>query len=690
MSASTTAFLEAVLENLTEGVVACDSQGVLTTFNRATREFHRLSEKPIPADQWVSNYNLFRDDGRTPMRKEETPLFRALTGEIVRDVEMVIVAQGEELTVVCNGQAIYDDSGKLQGAVVTMRDITEFKKVSNEIQTLNRQLEERVQTRTEELQKTNKKLSLEILEREKAENALVESEKRFRTLFEQSPLSVQLLSVDGRTIQVNSAWKRLWGFSEEFVQEYILKNYNMLEDPQLAEKGILTIIRDGFQGRGGKIPAIYYDSTVLEGKARGRWVEGYIEPVLNDAGQVQQVVLIHQDVTEKVEFERDLKAARDAAEEASRLKSAFLANMSHEIRTPLAAILGFSELLKNRQIPDEEADEYLAIIDRSGKALTKIIDDILDLSKVEAGRLKIETVSVDLNELINEVFALFRKQAQLRGISIVFENETAAEMLVQTDPARLRQILINLVGNAMKFTQAGEINTKLEILSSAGDSSLKITVRDTGVGIPTEQQANLFQPFSQIDSSRTRQFGGTGLGLVLSRRLAQAMGGDVYLQSSEIDRGSTFVVILPLVTESAKSAPSARQSLPSRSQLPTELVGLKVLIADDSDDNRILLARILTRKGAAIAQAVNGVDAILQAQAGSFDVVLMDVQMPIKDGYDAIRELRASGYTRPIIALTAHAMSEERDRCLAVGANAHFSKPIVFDELTKLILRLCS
>lgn len=681
------AFLSAVLEHLAEGVVACNADGVLTTFNRATREFHGLPESPIPASEWANHYQLYLADGHTLMKTEEIPLFRALAGERVQNVEMVIFANGRIRTVLCNGEAIFDARGKKLGAVVAMHDITEMKNVTKALQLVSLGLEERVLERTSELQRANEDLSFEISEREKAEEALGDSEKRFRTLFEQSPLSVQLLSVEGRTTQVNSAWKKLWGMSDNFVEDFILKEYNILDDPQLVTKNIMPVIQAGFDGTAGKIPAIYYDpneTALLEGV--GRWVEAHINPIFDETGAVREVVLIHQDVSDKVLFEKEINAAKDAAEQANRLKSSFLANMSHEIRTPLGAILGFSELLKDPSLGHEERLKYLEIIGRSGKALTSLIDDILDLSKVEAGRLHVEQVPVDVDALVSDVTSLLKVQSAPKNLKIEIES-SSRQSHTRSDPVRLRQILINLVGNAVKFTQAGSVIVKIDRTNS---DRLIIKVSDTGIGIPDDLRSSLFQPFNQIDNSRTRKFGGTGLGLALSKRLAQAMDGDVYLESTVEGSGSVFVVDLPLgkLSVNAGTTEKSQSFIPPVSVKRLALDRCKILVVDDSDDNRMLVQHVLEKKGAQVKEARNGAEGLQQALAERFDVILMDVQMPVMDGLEAISLLRSSNCATPIIALTAHAMAEERDQCLAQGANAHVSKPVDFDELSERIQNL--
>ncbi len=659
-----TGFLAAVLENLAEGVVACDANGILTTFNRATREFHGMPETSIHADEWAQSYHLFHADGVTPLGKADVPLFRALSGEIVKNVEMVIKAPDYTRIVQCSGQAIFDSNGKKLGAVIAMHDITEMKRSSKALEALQKDLETRVSTRTKELN---------------------ESEIRFRTLFEQSPLSVQLLSPNGKTIQVNSAWKELWGVSDEVLNDFILTKYNMLEDQQLIDRGIMPIIEAGFRGKSGKIPAIFYDTASIS-DTKGRWVEAYIHPILDESQTVREVVIIHQDVTDKIRFENELKNARDLAEETSRLKSSFLANMSHEIRTPLSAILGFTAMLRDKNLDPASFEKYLNIIERSGSALSQIIDDILDLSKVEAGRLVIEKKAVNVSALIEEIITLLKIQSLKKNLTIDYPK-TGEDLHLFTDDIRLRQILINIIGNAIKFTMAGTIQVEIKEHKQS-DKMLEISVKDSGIGISAADQNTLFEPFNQIDHNRSRQFGGTGLGLALSKRLAQALGGDVRLAKSSVDKGSEFIISLPNSREGLVSVSAPESGKQGEVKISNDITGLKVLVVDDSDDNRFLLKTILSKKGAKITEAENGALGVQKALSEQFDIVLMDIQMPVMDGFEAIELLRKSEYTGPIIALTAHAMKEERDRCISAGADAHLSKPIDNQKLISLILTL--
>ncbi len=513
---------------------------------------------------------------------------------------------------------------------------------------------------------------------------LAESERRFRTLFEQSPLSVQLLSADGRTIAVNKAYKKLWNLTDDFIENFIFKQYNMLNDPILEERGVAHLIRNAFNGESVDLPPLCYDPiTFGHAQGRTRWVEAYLNPILDNDGNVSEVVLIHNDVTDKVESEAELKKAKEAAEQASRLKSSFLANMSHEIRTPLAAMIGYSQLLKSRDVNTDESQRFLDLIERNAMSLAKIIDDILDLSKVEADRLDVNKVAVSLKIIFEELASLFAVQFSEKPVVLEIKPIPLSLKKIKTDPLRLRQILINLVGNALKFTSRGTITVEVREVNSC----VQIEVTDTGIGIPAELQGALFESFRQADNTYTRQFSGTGLGLALSRRLARALGGEVQLEKSAPGAGSKFSLTLPLEAlgsgETHEAVSSA--SLNSKTSL---LQGLKILVADDFDDVRQLVVRVLKLNGATVSEVTNGRDVLLEVPGGNYDAILMDIQMPILDGLQATRTLREKGFTKPIIALTAHALVEERNRCLEAGADVHFVKPINFPLLIETIVTL--
>ncbi len=385
----------------------------------------------------------------------------------------------------------------------------------------------------------------------------------------------------------------------------------------------------------------------------------------------------------------DLNLARIEAERANTSKTQFLANMSHEIRTPVGAILGFTDLIKNPSNTPEENRNYAAIVDRNSQQLLRLIDDILDLSKVEAGKMTIENVEFSLVEMLADFNSVMALKAADRGIGFQFETETLIPDLICSDPGRLRQILTNIVGNAIKFTDNGHVELKVGF----DNSILKFTIKDTGLGISKDQESRLFQSFSQADTSTTRKFGGTGLGLVLSRRLAETLGGKLELIESKENVGSIFCVeihslLLPNAKLVEKEALSVVVSAPPELKQNNQVLrGLKVLLVEDSPDNQLLISFLLSKEGAQVKMVSDGAQGVELALNEDFDVMLMDIQMPILDGHEAAKKLRLSKYNGPIIALTAHAMNEERVKCMASGFTEFLSKPIRRDLLIEMMSR---
>lgn len=390
---------------------------------------------------------------------------------------------------------------------------------------------------------------------------------------------------------------------------------------------------------------------------------------------------------ERKTSEAEIKKARDDADIANRAKSAFLANMSHEIRTPLNAIIGFTELLRNPSFGETERLGFISTIGRNGKLLTQLIDDILDLSKVEAGKLVIEYETCSLQLIISDITELLSNQAVEKGIFLRISSEDEIPETISADPMRLKQILINIIGNAIKFTKAGGVTVNVRYIDAL-ESKIEFVVTDTGRGIAIEYQGSLFRPFTQGDNSTTRKFGGSGLGLVLARRLAQALGGDVELIESEPGKGSVFSVSIVAKDAQGKCRIGASEQAfidPTVSPHPSILRDLKILIVEDAPDNQALMAQILLNQGAHIFLAENGDVAIEMVLKHSFDIVLMDLQMPVRDGFEATMELRKLGYKGPILAVSAAAMKEERNRALSVGCDDHLTKPISMESLVEKV-----
>jgi CheY-like chemotaxis protein len=409
----------------------------------------------------------------------------------------------------------------------------------------------------------------------------------------------------------------------------------------------------------------------------------------DENGKALRIVGTNLDITHRKQAEQELRRAKEEALEASAAKSQFLANMSHEIRTPMTAILGFADLLQE-DLPPEQRDAFIQTIRRNGKHLIALINDILDLSKIEANKMPVERIHCTPSQLVFEVSSLVRERVARKNLRYSVEYENAIPETIYTDPTRVRQILTNLVGNAVKFTDSGSISLHLRSEHAIDGDKLFFKVIDTGIGLTPEQMDSLFKPFTQADASTTRRFGGTGLGLSISRRLAQVLGGDVLVESTP-GKGSTFTFWIPLPAVQPATAPPAERPLsPMAVAARSEPLTGSILFAEDGPDNQALVRHILERAGAKVTLANNGRIAVDKAIAARdactpFDLILMDMQMPELDGYDASRLLRDKGFTLPIIALTANAMEGDREKCLAAGCTDFISKPIEAPQLLSVL-----
>jgi len=419
---------------------------------------------------------------------------------------------------------------------------------------------------------------------------------------------------------------------------------------------------------------------------RGHWV--WVEAAfrLLDGREPATVLVAIRDVSERQRQSEELKLAKEAAEQASQAKTEFLAAMSHEIRTPLNAILGFTSLLceANHLMPDDR--RKLDVIHSSGAALLTIVDDILDFSKVEAGRIELDLRSFALPRLVEQVLAVARGVAAAKDLDIRSEIDACVPHRVVGDPDRLRQVLLNLLNNAVKFTPRGSVTLSLHCADSTGpDARLRFTVTDTGIGIAKEHQARLFQRFSQAHGSIQRDFGGTGLGLAIAKRLIGLMGGVIGFESAP-GQGSAFwfTLTLPVASEPEAAVP------PMRTEQPLAPPSARILLVEDVDINQELARAVLTGAGYAVEIASNGAEAVMAVQHGAYDVVLMDVQMPVMDGIAAterIRNLPGPQRHVPIIAMTANVLPEHVGRLKAAGMDDHIGKPFQKQALLDALLK---
>jgi PAS domain S-box-containing protein len=509
---------------------------------------------------------------------------------------------------------------------------------------------------------------------EESRSAVTESENRFRTMARCSPLGIFVASTTRQSSYANDATARILCTGDEHLSGDDLAGYIASEC-----RGQFTASWNEAVSSGRPVNGRYR----LD---RGdQWVSIHAAPVRRNEA-VEHLIGTIEDITERILAERALSQARTDAEAANVAKSQFLANMSHEIRTPMTAILGFTDLLGEATIPDDVRREHVSTIRRNAQHLLGIINDLLDISKIEAGRMSVESIECSPAEIISSVATLMKTPAEAKGLSIHLEYAGPIPATIRSDPTRLRQILLNLVGNAVKFTHRGSVTLRVAIdqTQKPGFPQLRIDVIDTGIGMPESALSKLFIPFSQADDSMTRRFGGTGLGLTISKRLAQLLGGDISVTTSQ-GSGSTFSVVIstgPLKNATwieRPGAPTVREE--SHSPAGPATLHARILLAEDGPDNQRLICFHLKRAGIQVTSVQNGQEAVdhfasSNAPTEAFDLILMDMQMPVLDGYAATRKLRELGVRIPIIALTAHAMADDRQKCLDAGCDDYATKPI--------------
>lgn len=505
-----------------------------------------------------------------------------------------------------------------------------------------------------------------------AEQALRRSELRLRSTMDAADLGTWRLGPDDRWI---ADWNR--------------QMYHLFDlDPQGPEAPTEALARidDDFRWphrmlveeakRSGKLDDVV---RIRTRSGRQRWIR-FSGRRLDEADADADIYGICQDISEQKQTEEELRKASEVAERANRTKSEFLANMSHEIRSPMTAIIGYCDVLAEH-VSGVQPTEYLETIRQNGLHLLDLINDILDTSKIEAGRMTIAVAPVDLIAELRTVVHSVEARAKDKGLALTIVAETPLPETIATDARRLRQVLLNLIGNAIKFTDEGEIGVHITV--DRDNELIRFNIVDTGAGIAPEDQKQLFEPFIQTDASPARRHEGTGLGLAISRRLAQLLGGDIYLES-ELGVGSNFVATLStgslqdvrlvdLKTELAKhthAEPLVANVLPHR-----------VLVIDDRRDMLLLIRRLLEKAQAEVTTAADGHEGLKQLdrsmrQDHPFEAVLVDMQMPVIDGYETTRQIRRAGYIGPIIALTAHAMRGDREKCLEAGCSGYLTKPI--------------
>jgi two-component system, sensor histidine kinase and response regulator len=629
--------LEAVLESMGEGLVVADAEGRFRVFNPMAQELLGLGSSEIPREQWSNYFSIYRPDMVTPFPADDLPLARALKGESVDNVEMYIRRPGDLGGKFINvtGRPIRHADGQIDGGVVVFHDITE---------------------------------------RRRAEAALRESERRFRTMADSIPTTVAIYQGTGHAY-VNAAALEMLGYSREELMHRGFLDYVHPDFHELVRQRSLA------RQRGEYVPP-RYEIKLVHKDGHEMWVD-FTATRIEYEGK-PAVLGIAIDVTQRKALEEAQHKAVEAAEAASRAKSTFLANMSHEIRTPMNAVIGLTELILGTEMTSLQR-EYMTMVKDSADSLLVLINDILDFSKIDAGKLELDVTPFQIREVLGDAMKGLALRARGKDLEVACHVHPDVPEFLAGDALRLRQIVNNLVGNAIKFTQRGEVVLHVtEVLATEGQAILHFCVQDTGIGIPAEKQQAIFDAFSQADPSTTRRFGGTGLGLAIASKLVGLMGGRLWVES-EVGRGSKFHFTASLRPSQGKP-PAAAGSVESLTALP-------VLIVDDNETNRLILREMLVNWRMRPTTVPDGPSALVELRRGResatpYRVVLTDVHMPGMDGFQLAESIKTNAEFDGtlILMLTSGDGPGDVERCRNVGGSAHLIKPIKQSELFDAIV----
>ncbi|MEZ6063627.1 MAG: response regulator [Planctomycetaceae bacterium] len=634
-------FLRKTLDSLFAFVGVCTVDGTLVEANRQLLKAAGVQPQDVLGKHFADTYWWSYD--RQVQSRLRAAIRRAASGKISRYDVDIRVAGGRLMTIDFQLVPMFDDAGRVTHMIPS---------------------------------------GIDISDRRRDEQSLRISEERLRIAARAAGFGTYDINFKSNTVVWSPEMKDIFGLPDSAPVRLKAGHVPDLVHPDDRDL-VAEAIRSSTHAASNGECAVDYRVVTPKGEVRWVRMKGRTLFIKRDGRRIaRRAIGTVIDITERKTVEAALLKARSAAETSNQAKSEFLANMSHEIRTPMTAILGYADLL-SKHLTNPDNLHCVETIRRNGRFLIEIINDILDLSKIEAGKLEVNRQRVSPVSLISDVRLLMDVRAQEKQIPLIVEFEGSIPDAIQTDAIRLRQVLVNLVGNAIKFTDNGSV--KLVVRCRPEKQQMQFDISDTGIGISKEQQRKLFQPFTQLDASINRRFGGTGLGLTISRRLTEMLGGDISAVS-QIDRGSTFTVTIdtgslenvrliePHLDDSRIFSTSGHFSMPPNLEA-------HVLIVDDRSEVRHLAQHFVEEAGGDVSVATNGQQAIDQVVAlgranMAVDVILMDVQMPVKDGYTTARELRSMGFTKPIIALTAHAMQGDREKCLEAGYDDYLTKPL--------------
>lgn len=642
---------EALLESLPLNYVRKDLEGRIEECNQ---RFCRLLNRELYDLIGLTDYDLFPAELAERYRADDQHV--VLTRQPLHQVEQHRSAADEELFVEVFKCPIFGPEHRVIGIQILFWDVTA---------------------------------------RQKAEQALDQERYLLHTLLDNVPDSIYFKDRDSRFLRVSSGLVEKFGLTS--AEEVVGKTDADFFEARHANQARADEVKIMTTGR-PKVDLVEHETWP---DRPDTWCSTTKLALRDHAGSIVGTFGITRDITQQKRIEQELLEAKVSADKANRAKSEFLANMSHEIRTPMNAILGMTELVLDTPLAPAQRD-YLRMVHESGEALLTIINDILDFSKIEAGKLSLDPTEFEVRPSFQDTLRPLNMRAVAKSLEVRLEVDPAVPSVVIADLGRLRQVLINLVGNAIKFTAVGEIVVALQLLEQSGSRvRLRGSVRDTGIGIPTEKLGTIFHEFEQVDASTTRQYGGTGLGLAITSKLIALMQGKIWVES-ELGKGSTFyfefeVNVPEFQPVRDENNGSERQSEnapgPNQRRRPgNQQRNLKILLAEDNRVNQRLAVGLLERMGHRVSIVETGQAAIDACLEEAFDLILMDVQMPGRDGLDATRAIReaerSSGQHVPIIAMTAHAMSGDRQRCLDAGMDEYLSKPIRIAELEEKLSRI--
>jgi PAS domain S-box-containing protein len=524
----------------------------------------------------------------------------------------------------------------------------------------------------------------DIHERVLAEEELMSQKYFFEQMFTQSSVSTQILDKDGWCEKVNPKLSELFGVKAEDIENH---KYNIFKDASIINNGIDTILKKVFEEGGTTDWEVKFDigqaaesQNITVESPKVAWYYNWAYPLLDKDGKLSKVIIQHHETTSRKATEQALIQAKEKAEESDRLKSAFLANMSHEIRTPMNGILGFAELLKEPNLTGEQQQDYIRIIKKSGDRMLNIINDIIDISKIESGQMVVSLSQVNIREQLEDIYQFFKPETDSKGIAFQLDYQIPEQLSdIETDREKLFAIYINLVKNAIKFTNKGYIKIRIYL----NEGQLESCVEDTGIGVEPDRQEAIFERFIQADIHDKHAKQGAGLGLAISKAYIEMLGGKIWMDS-RVGAGSNFFFKLPLKNvrqlsndESKKLAATAEHSKMSH---------LKVLVAEDDETSDLLLTLSIKDICREVIHAVNGNQAVeLCRLHHDFDLIFMDIKMPDIDGYEATRQIRQFNKDVIIIAQTAYALTGDEEKSLNAGCNAHITKPLTREKLFRLI-----